>query len=312
MAGRFGAVGLSRRIPLLLAACAWGAAGAAYGWIYPEHRDIAVLAVEGLDPERKAEFDRLWQEARWGDEGRLCAAGADTEQDVAPDCIDWAALSGIAGDHSCSSQEMLEAVRTSEWILQVADVAAQLKEDLARIPVTATPDQSVGASTILGDAQRRLTDESSRAKRLNALRAADTRLQRADPKYATRADSNLAHFLLARPDTSLDTNAYVELALTPGSQLNAPGVYVWLHTSALQKASRLANEPQLSPEERRALARAALFDEAFALHFLEDMHASGHVAGSWAMCRNAKARTTSTTRTVSRYSPGRVATRRSC
>ncbi|MET0217079.1 MAG: hypothetical protein ABW205_04010, partial [Burkholderiales bacterium] len=85
-------------------------AGPVLAWIYPEHRDIAVLAVEGLDPERKAEFDRLWQEARAGDDKRLCAAGADTKQGVTPECIDWAALSGIAGDHSCSSQEMLETV----------------------------------------------------------------------------------------------------------------------------------------------------------------------------------------------------------
>ena len=255
-------------------------AGPVLAWIYPEHRDIAALAVEGLDPERKAEFDRLWQEARWGDEKRLCAQGADTEQGVTPECIDWAALSAIAGDHSCSSQDMIETVRKSEWILQVADVAAQLKEDLARIPVTATPEQSGAASTAFGDAQRRLADEASRAKRVNALRAADTRLQRADPKYASRADSNLAHFLLARPDTNLDAVAYAELALRLGSELNAPGVYVWYHTSALQKASRLANE-QLSPDERRALARSALFDEAFALHFLEDMYASGHIAGSW-------------------------------
>lgn len=269
-----------RWVRLLLAAVGWCTTNAAFGWIYPEHRDIAVLAVEGLDPERKAEFDRLWQEARLGDEARLCVQSADTEQGVAPECIDWAALSGIAGDHSCSSQEMLETARTSEWILQVADVAAQLKEDLARIPVTATPEQSAAAPTALGDAQRRLADEASRAKRVNALRAADTRLQRADPKYASRADSNLAHFLLARPDTNLNPVAYAELALRLGSELNAPGVYVWYHTSALQKASRLANE-QLSPDERRALARSALFDEAFALHFLEDMYASGHIAGSW-------------------------------
>ena len=122
---------------LLLAADAWGATNTAFGWIYPEHRDIAVLAVEGLDPERKAEFDRLWQEARVGDEKRLCVQGADG-QGITPECIDWAALSAIAGDHSCSSQDMLETVRASDWILQVADVAAQLKEDLARIPVTAT------------------------------------------------------------------------------------------------------------------------------------------------------------------------------
>ncbi len=277
---RMGEASLSRWAHLLFAVATWSLSNTAFGWIYPEHRDIAVLAVEGLDPERKAEFDRLWQEARRGDEGRLCVKGAETEQGVTPECIDWAALSGIAGDHSCSSQEMLDNVRKTEWILQVADVAAQLKVDLSAIPVTATADQTAGTANVMGDARRRLADEASRAKRVNALRAADTRMQRADPKYASRADSNLAHFLLARPDTSLDTNAYKELALRPGAELNAPGVYVWFHLSALQKASRLANE-QFSPDERRALARSALFDEAFALHFLEDMYASGHVAGSW-------------------------------
>ena len=279
--GKIGEASLSGWARLLFAVAAWSISNTAFGWIYPEHRDIAVLAVEGLDPERKAEFDRLWREARAGDEKRLCVQGADTGQGVAPECIDWAALSGIAGDHSCSSQDMLETVRASDWILQVADVAAQLKEDLARIPVTATPDQTMGTPNVLGDAQRRLADEASRAKRVNALRAADTRMQRADSKYASRADSNLAHFLMPRPNTSLDALAYAELALRLGSELNAPGVYVWYHQSAMQKASRLANEPRLSAEERRALARAALFDEAFALHFLEDMYAAGHIAGSW-------------------------------
>ena len=270
----------SRWVRMLTAVASWGAASAAFGWIYPEHRDIAVLSVQGLDAERRAVFDRLWQDARTGDEARLCAPGADVEQGLAPSCIDWAALSGISGDHSCSSADMLDTVRKADWILVVADVAAQLKDDLARIPVTASPDQSEAAATALGDAQRRLADETSRAKRLNALRTADTRLQRADPKYATRADSNLAHFLLARPDTKLDPFEYGVLALRSGSVLNALGVYGWYHLSALQKASRLANE-QLSDGARRALARAALFDEAFALHFLEDMYASGHVAGSW-------------------------------
>ncbi len=44
-------------------------AGPALAWVYPEHRDIAVLAVEKLDAERRADFDRLWAEARTGHEG---------------------------------------------------------------------------------------------------------------------------------------------------------------------------------------------------------------------------------------------------
>ncbi len=266
---------------VVLAMLAWGVCASAFAWIYPEHRDIAVLAVQGLDTERKASFDRLWQEARAGDEKRLCAQGADAQQGLAPPCIDWAALPGIAGDHSCSSQQMLDTVRKEDWILVVADVAAQLKSDLAGIPVTARPDPTQGVSALITDPGRRLADEASRAQRLNALRTADTRLQRADPQYATRADANLAHFMMPRPDTNLDPMAYGILTLKPGSELNAVGVYAWYHISALQKASRLASEPQLSEAERRSLTRAMLFDEAFALHFLEDTYAAGHVAGSW-------------------------------
>ena len=71
--GKIGEASLSGWARLLFAAATWSMANAAFGWIYPEHRDIAVLAVQGLDAERRAAFDRLWQEARAGDEQRLCA-----------------------------------------------------------------------------------------------------------------------------------------------------------------------------------------------------------------------------------------------
>jgi hypothetical protein len=266
---------------LLAATVAFGCCSPAMAWIYPEHRDIAVLAVQGLDPAHRELFDQLWDEARSGDEQRMCAEAAVFEQGLAPSCIDWAALSGIAGDHACSSQEMLETVRTEDWILVVADIAAQLKSDLARISATRPPATAAGRSGIVASAARQLADAAGEADRTNALRVADTRLQRADKEYATRAGANLAHFMIARPDTNLDPKAYAALALRPGSDLNAAGVYAWYHASALQKASRLGQEPGLSTRDRNALARSALYDEAFALHFLEDMYAAGHVAGSW-------------------------------
>src|SRR5262245_24755699 len=105
----------------------------ALAWVYPEHRDIAVLAVASLDPEPRAELDRAWARAREGNEARLCTSVADLDQGVAPECIDWAAMSAIAGDHSCSSEQMLSTVTDSKWILQVADVAAQLKVDLSHV-----------------------------------------------------------------------------------------------------------------------------------------------------------------------------------
>ena len=246
-------------------------------WVYPEHRDIGLLAVRQLDAGHKAVFDELWQDSRTGDESRLCAQGADAEQGPAPTCIDWAALQAIAGDHSCSSREMLETVRTSEWVLGVAAIGAELEADLAKVPIASPVDEDEAVSQA---AHRRDMSRVIRAERSNALRTSNVRLQTVDPELATRASGNFAHFPLPRPSTDLNADAYAELTLRPGSPLSAIGVYVWFHLSAIQKASRLANE-QLTPEQRRALARAALSDEAFSLHFLEDMYAAGHLAGSW-------------------------------
>jgi hypothetical protein len=267
--------------PLLAALALGGLVAPAGAWIYPEHRDIAVLAVQRLDPERRAAFDRMWQAARSGDEKQLCATGADGEQGTTPSCIDWAALSAIAGDHSCSSREMFETARGAPWILQVADVAAQLKLDLAQIPITAGPEGTESSKDLVTETQRRIASEATRARRTNALRTADTRLQRADPQYATRAGSNNAHFLLARPDPGTEASDYAMLALSPDAEISAIGVYTYFHLSALQKASRLAQEPQLAPADKAALARGMMADEAFALHFLEDVYAAGHIAGTW-------------------------------
>ena len=85
--------GLALTAGLLLAA-------SARAWVYPEHRDIALLAVQSLVPERRAAFDRLWEEARTGHEARLCRLSAFDQQGVAPLCLDWAALTAIAGDHA--------------------------------------------------------------------------------------------------------------------------------------------------------------------------------------------------------------------
>ena len=256
------------------------AADAAFAWVYPEHRDIAVLAIESLDPQRKALFDQLWAEARVGDEKRLCEQGADTLQGLAPKCIDWAAMSAIAGDHSCSSTQMLDTITTSDWILAVAEVAAQLKVDLKRIATTSPAASEQEERSLIGDLRRQMEGEAMRADRVNALRIADARAQRADPEYALRAGSNNAHFLLARPRVDFTAQEYVETTLTVGSEINAVGVWGRFHLSALQKATRLARE-HLSPEEHATLARAMLADEAFALHFMEDIFAAGHVAGTW-------------------------------
>lgn len=271
----------------MLAAVVLAAATSAQAWVYPEHRDIALLAIDALVPERRAAFDQLWAEARTGHESRLCRLAAFSLQGAAPLCLDWAALTAIAGDHACSSRQLLDTALKTDWILQVADVAAQLKIDLARIPVvppSALQPVELAPEAIGPDLRRRMQSAEHRAERLNALRISDIRLQRADPGYATCAGANNAHFLLARTQATGDEVAYGRQAVQPGAEINAVGVYRHFHLAALQKAARVGREtlaPGLSQDARRALLLAALADEAFALHFLQDTYAAGHIAGTW-------------------------------
>lgn len=240
-------------IRLLLAVLILGS-HQAYAWIYPEHRYIALLAIQKLSPERRAALDKLWLQARMGHADRLTESVIDPEQGFGPTQLDYAAWTGIAGDHSCSPDIMLNTVLKSDWILHVADITARL--------------------------QVKIDKSKNRSQHINALRDSDIRLQRADPEYATRAGSNNVHFLLARPEVDTDTRNYLTSCLKKGTALNALGAYSWFHMDAMSKAARYAQE-NLTEEEKSALILAALADEAFALHFLEDVYASGHTAGTW-------------------------------
>jgi hypothetical protein len=225
-----------------------------FAWVYPEHRQILLLAIQNLNPEYRVLMDKYWSIARSGFEKRLAESVIDTVQGFKPAQLDYASWAAIAGDHSCSAEDMLNSVLYSEWILKVADIAAHLKADLAKA--------------------------RNRSEEINAIRNSDIKLQRADLEYATRAGANNVHFLLARPGVNTDIKEYVLACLSPGSPLNALGAYSWFHLSAISKAARYAGE-SLSPKEKSALMLAALADEAFALHFLEDSYAAGHIAGTW-------------------------------
>ena len=148
-----------------------------FAWIYPEHRDITLLAVQDLNPQYRVKLDKLWFEARLGFENRLTETIIDTIQTVDPKQLDFASWPAISGDHSCSPDKMLHNVLHSDWILKVADVAGRLKIALA--------------------------NSENRHEHVNALRDSDVKLQGVDPQYATRAGSNNVHFLLALPSVGM-------------------------------------------------------------------------------------------------------------
>ena len=226
----------------------------ACAWVYPEHRDIALLSLQRLDPAQRALLEKLWSQARAGHEARLCAQMAYIAQGVRPTCLDYAAWPAIAGDHSCSARDMLNIVLGSRWILRVARASTRLK---TRLAAATRHDQ-----------------------RTNALRDSGLALVRADPDYLTRATANNSDFLLARPSVTMDLPGYVQFASRPESELNALVIYIWYHAGALAKARSIASG-RLPAEKNAQAARAMLADEAFALHFLHDSFASGHFAGTW-------------------------------
>ena len=223
-------------------------------WIYPEHREITMMAIQRLSPGYRARFDSLWAMARRGYESRLDANPANGSLGLRPATIDYAAWPAIAGDHSISSADMVRNILNTQWILEVADITARLK---------------VG-----------LDNSDNNSERAGHMRDADLRLLRADPAYVSRAGSNNVHFLLARPNSEITAREYFDTCFRAGTEINLTGVYKWYHASALLKIGRLANE-KLTQDERMAIALSALADEAFALHFLEDAFSSGHVAGIW-------------------------------
>jgi hypothetical protein len=229
------------------------AASPARAFVYSEHRAIAGAAIQGLNPEHAAVLARLWSLARASHEDRLCADPYTGPQGLALDCIDLAAWSAIGGDHSCSPQDLLAQVLEGAVILKKEKIAAAEAEGLAEAE---------------RDSQRR-----------NASATAQIAMARADPEYATRAGSNNSHFLLYRTSGGEDILGYLDDALDSDSEANSAASYFLYHGAAMELAAR--TDPSATGTEAAARARLILALESFAEHFLEDMFAAGHVAGSW-------------------------------
>ena len=222
-------------------------------WIYPEHRDIAIAAIAKLSPADRAVLDRLWVSARAAIPGRLCESLDAGDQGSRPGCIDFAAWPALSGDHSCSPLHLTRDVLPSDWVLRVAEVAAETKADLQKA--------------------------DGRVATLNAVATSNLALQRADAEYATRAGANNAHFLLPRVEGG--GAEYVRASIGAGAPLNAIGLYVQYHLAALAAAAALASDPPADESARAAQSLDVLALEAYALHWLEDAFSAGHVVGTW-------------------------------
>ena len=178
----------------------------ASAWVFPEHRDIAALAMQKLDETGKPVCRRFGQRLA-PDTSSACVRSRPIRRKQI--VFNFAAWAAISGDHSCSAQEMLGTALSAPWVSGVERVSARLKAQLAAA--------------------------SRQSDRTNAVRNSDLALERTDPEYVTRASSNNAHFLLARPGVNMDPEAYVRLALGPTAEVNALATYAWYHLRALDR-----------------------------------------------------------------------------
>ena len=224
-----------------------GMTGPALAWVYPEHRDIAVLAVRyprpGAPSGIRSPVGRCAHGTRSAAVRQGSRSGAGCEARVHR-------LGGTLGD------------RRRPFVLERADdrhgqrhrVDPQGRRDRGAAqgrPVTDL-DNTVGTPTRNAAARSAISAASLRTK----LRRLSESTRCVPPTSSCRAPTPTTH---AGPATTMPTSCsparrtdftveeYVEATLRPGSAINAIGVFVWYHLSALQKATRLARE-SLAPE----------------------------------------------------------------
>jgi hypothetical protein len=234
----------------------------AAAWIWPEHRDIAAEALRGLPTAQRTTIGQMWVGVRAIGGKQVCEKIVDpgAEPTDVPRgewdkvCVDFASFPALAGDHSCTAAELWSDAAKEPWAVKVVWVAAKTKE--------------------------RLASARDEAQRTDFLSLSHLAMQYVDPRYLTRAEGNNAHFLFPRAPVAAkqDLEKYLDRALSPGTEINATGIYAEFHMLALRYAALYHAAPEA---EKAELGARALLAEGVALHFLEDSFSAGHYAATW-------------------------------
>lgn len=233
-----------------LATCAWSRSSAA--WYFPEHVVIAKDAVDQLAPDVRETLRAAVARAR-ADGLPLCApidVGIEELSATTPvytrmvraplgvDCVPFAALGALAGDHADGTNELRAALVGSKGRELTTAAAYEWRRFLEQV------DRAPKAPV----------------ERMSFVHELDVDFYFIDPGYELRAQRTRSHFVDAgRPLDEVVRNAGVA-----GAVDNAVGQFVVHHLRSLELASR-------------KYVTEALLEHAFAVHFLEDAFSSGHL-----------------------------------
>lgn len=246
-----------RALPSILAGLCAGAvtltcATPAGAWYFPEHAVIAHDGVMQLPLELREVLNDAVARAR-ADGLQLCPRVAVGIEDVARTqplqtrmlhaehgarCVPYAAMPALAGDHASSAAE-LRAVLTSQKGIELTSAAAY---EWGRFQA----------------ALERLPNTS--LERMSFVHALDVAFYFIDPGYELRAQATQAHFV----DSGRPIDEIVRRVATTGRVDGALGQFLAHHLRSLQLAAR-------------GSVTEALLEHAFAMHFLQDAFAAGHL-----------------------------------
>lgn len=288
----------SRRLAGLLVAAGVGlSTSPAAAWYFPEHTELTRVALQDYAPAFVTRvLSQLVDEARSGAFGapayrRLCP-GVTTRLDKAVDadghtCVPYGALAALAGDHANYGHELGTELAgpsdkgptikpwrglTVSYPRELDPIAVMLTEAAQSNWISfqsSAPRELVEVWTVnrLGSAPPPLT------KSLNPhdyVRTLDAALLILDPGYTSRARGAKTHF----HDATASVADVLQQAVA-GDFDNALAQLMAHHLKSLQLAVESRNAP---PANKHTLRVAALFEHAFALHFMEDGLAGGHIA----------------------------------
>ena len=248
-----------RGLWLLVGCCVSTWPSTASAWIFSEHTRITATALERLrkedpwGPVLTEAWLRVREAERW--------ACTEVEREVGEgDCFGFAALPSLAADHSCNPEELESQLASEPWPARVIEASRQV-------------------------AERLLVVKDDAVKREDIRRGMHIDLQSVDGDYLTRAKGNGAHFQLEREAydhaaAPVRLDRYLEQSLGAGQDANATALYANYHAAAVLFGRAARKACRSGSTDCSLLSKKGFLAEAFALHFLEDSFAAGHVVGA--------------------------------
>ncbi len=288
-----------RQIATLLCALAVTLTSArAHAWLLPEHAEITRKALEDDVPvPLRDEIMQVVRAARLdAAHGRLPLCDTDTPLRLLPyddmvggaptvTCIPYNALSAIAADHSLQPNELIALMTEIEArpLLRPHAVASMVvgtaeiewQHFLSDAPRTETRKLMMHLDSAHAPiAASEQADPGSYARR-TFTRDLDMRLQLVDHLYVSRAAGSKAHF----QDAAQSLGVLLANAVA-GDLNNALAQAMAHHVRSIELAARARGYRSAWGDARRT---EALLEHAFALHFIQDAFAAGHMGTEHAM-----------------------------